>query len=72
MGGLDPLPSPPSKKGIQFVDVGTSGGVKGARHGACVMVADERVVLPHLEPLVRVLATDRGYVHAGPPGAGQS
>jgi 6-phosphogluconate dehydrogenase len=57
-------------KGTQFVDVGTSGGVEGARHGACFMVGGERVAVTHLESLLRALATDRGYVHAGPPGAG--
>ena len=33
------------------------------------MVGGERVAVTHLEPLLRALATDRGYVHAGPPGA---
>jgi 6-phosphogluconate dehydrogenase len=57
-------------RGIQFVDVGTSGGVDGARHGACFMVGGEREAVTRLAPLLRALATDRGYVHAGPPGAG--
>src|SRR5690606_11254736 len=29
------------EKGIHFVDVGTSGGVEGARNGACLMVGGE-------------------------------
>ena len=57
-------------RGIQFIDVGTSGGVEGARHGACFMVGGERLAVTLVEPLLRALATDRGYVHAGPPGAG--
>jgi 6-phosphogluconate dehydrogenase len=57
-------------KGIQFVDVGTSGGVDGARNGACFMVGGERQAVARLEPLLRALATAQGYVHAGPPGAG--
>jgi 6-phosphogluconate dehydrogenase len=57
-------------KGIHFVDVGTSGGVDGAQHGPCFMVGGERDALARLEPLLRALATDQGYVHAGPPGAG--
>jgi 6-phosphogluconate dehydrogenase len=28
-------------KGIAFLDVGTSGGTEGARHGACFMVGGE-------------------------------
>lgn len=57
-------------RGIHFVDVGTSGGVDGARHGACFMVGGERAAMVRLEPLLRALATERGYLHAGPPGAG--
>jgi 6-phosphogluconate dehydrogenase len=56
--------------GIHFLDVGTSGGLPGARHGACFMVGGEREDAARLEPLLRKLATDGGYVHAGPPGAG--
>lgn len=29
-------------KGIHFVDLGTSGGVEGARHGACFMAGGEK------------------------------
>ena len=58
------------KEGIQFVDVGTSGGLAGARHGACFMAGGERSAVARLEPLLRSLAVEGGYVHAGPPGAG--
>jgi 6-phosphogluconate dehydrogenase len=37
-------------KGIAFLDVGTSGGTEGARHGACFMVggeAERRLREPH-------------------------
>lgn len=57
-------------KGIQFVDVGTSGGPTGARQGACFMVGGETEPIAVIEPLLRSLAVDGGYVHAGPPGAG--
>lgn len=56
--------------GIHFVDVGTSGGVTGARHGACFMVGGEREVVARVEPILTALAVEGGYVHAGPPGAG--
>jgi 6-phosphogluconate dehydrogenase len=55
---------------IHFIDVGTSGGLEGARHGACFMVGGERDPVSRLEPLLKALATQGGYVHAGPPGAG--
>jgi 6-phosphogluconate dehydrogenase len=58
------------EQGIQFVDLGTSGGVEGARHGACFMAGGEREAVAQIEPILLDLATEGGYVHAGPPGAG--
>ena len=58
------------ERGIHLVDVGTSGGLAGARHGACFMAGGERPAVARLEPLLRSLAVEGGYVHAGPPGAG--
>lgn len=55
---------------IHFVDVGTSGGVEGARHGACFMVGGEQEPVARIEPSLRALAVHGGYVHAGPPGSG--
>ncbi|MBI4311209.1 MAG: decarboxylating 6-phosphogluconate dehydrogenase [Chloroflexi bacterium] len=59
-----------SEKGIHFVDLGTSGGVEGARRGACFMAGGEREPITRIEPLLVELAAPGGYVHAGPPGAG--
>jgi 6-phosphogluconate dehydrogenase len=58
------------ERGIHLVDVGTSGGLAGARHGACFMAGGERTAVARLEPLLKSLAVEGGYVHAGPPGAG--
>ena len=58
------------EQGISFVDLGTSGGVEGARHGACFMAGGEPEVIMRVEPILLDLATEGGYVHAGPPGAG--
>jgi 6-phosphogluconate dehydrogenase len=59
-----------AERGLQLVDVGTSGGIDGARHGACFMAGGERAAVERLEPILRKLAVPDGYVHAGPPGAG--
>ncbi len=59
-----------SEKGINFIDLGTSGGVEGARHGACFMAGGDKDAIARIEPLLLELATPGGYVHAGPPGAG--
>jgi 6-phosphogluconate dehydrogenase len=56
--------------GVQLVDLGTSGGVEGARHGACFMAGGEDAAVARVEPILRALAVDGGFVHAGPPGAG--
>jgi 6-phosphogluconate dehydrogenase len=58
------------RTGIHFVDLGTSGGVSGARHGACFMAGGEPGPVGLLEPILERLAVPGGYVHAGPPGAG--
>ena len=57
-------------QGIHLVDAGTSGGVDGARRGACFMVGGAPAGVARVEPLLRELAVDGGYVHAGPSGAG--
>ena len=57
-------------RGIALVDLGTSGGVEGARRGACFMVGGERAAVARVEPILSALAVEGGYVHAGPPGAG--
>jgi 6-phosphogluconate dehydrogenase len=59
-------------KGIRFLDVGTSGGVSGARNGAAFMVAGDREAFEHVKPLLVDLAVDEQAVfHASEnPGAG--
>ncbi len=59
-------------KGIRFLDIGTSGGVSGARNGAAFMVAGDREAFEHVRPLLVDLAVDEQAVfHASEePGAG--
>jgi len=60
-----------AQAGIRFLDVGTSGGVSGARHGACFMVGGEREAYDRVQPLLRDLAADEQAVfYAGGAGAG--
>jgi len=58
------------EKNIHFVDLGTSGGIDGARHGACFMAGGDPEPLARIEPILLELATPSGYIHAGPSGAG--
>jgi 6-phosphogluconate dehydrogenase len=43
-------------KGIHYMDVGTSGGVWGARRGYCLMIGGEEAVFRRLEPIFAALA----------------
>jgi 6-phosphogluconate dehydrogenase len=56
------------EKGIQYVDVGTSGGVWGIERGYCLMVGAEPATFQHLEPIFKTLAPGTGDV---PPTAGR-
>ena len=58
------------KSGIYFVDCGTSGGVDGARNGACFMVGGKPEAIKLCEPILALLAVEGGYLHCGEPGAG--
>ena len=57
-------------KGIEFVDVGTSGGVWGLELGYCLMIGALPAAFQRCEPIFRTLAPSDGYARVGPPGAG--
>ena len=47
-------------KGIDYVDVGTSGGVWGLERGYCMMIGGPKAVVQRLDPIFRTLAPGRG------------
>lgn len=57
-------------RGIRYVDAGTSGGIWGLEVGYALMVGGEREAVAPLEPVLRSLAPEGGYLHVGGPGAG--
>ena len=66
-------------RGIDFVDVGTSGGVWGLERGYCLMIGGDAGAVSRLDPIFAALApggdparppAERGYLHCGPAGAG--
>ncbi len=59
-----------AEHGVQFLDVGTSGGVWGLEIGYCMMVGGEQAAVHHLSPILDVLAPPDGWGHMGGPGAG--
>lgn len=58
------------EKAIHFLDCGTSGGMEGARNGACLMIGGEKVIFNQVEPFFKAISTESGYLFAGGPGAG--
>lgn len=59
-----------SKKGIHFMDVGTSGGIKSAREGACLMIGGLKEDYERILEVVKAAAAPEAYDHLGPVGAG--
>lgn len=60
------------KKRVNFVDVGTSGGVWGLTEGYSMMVGGDEKVVDRLRPLFETLAPapDQGWGRVGPTGSG--
>ncbi len=57
-----------AQKGINYVDVGTSGGVWGLERGYCMMIGGPDEAVRRLDPVFKTLAP--GYLHCGQNGAG--
>jgi len=57
-------------RGLDFLDMGVSGGIWGLQVGFCAMVGGKREVFDVFEPAVRSLAPEGGYLYCGPSGAG--
>lgn len=57
-------------RGINFLDMGTSGGLTGARNGASLMIGGKKEVFKKIEPLFKDLAVKNGYGWLGSSGAG--
>ncbi|RYL88149.1 phosphogluconate dehydrogenase (NAD(+)-dependent, decarboxylating) [Sporolactobacillus sp. THM19-2] len=58
------------KKDIAFLDVGTSGGMSGARNGACLMIGGDKPAFDTMEPLFKEITVKDGYLYTGKPGSG--
>ena len=54
------------RKGIHYVDVGTSGGVWGRERGYCLMIGGEAPVVKHLDPIFAQLAPGAGDIPRTP------
>ncbi len=53
-------------RGIEYVDVGTSGGTWGLERGYCQMIGGPVAVVQHLDPIFKTLAPGRGDIPRTP------
>ncbi|MER3421372.1 MAG: 6-phosphogluconate dehydrogenase (decarboxylating) [Chloroflexota bacterium] len=56
--------------GVRFLDAGTSGGIWGLEAGYCLMVGGDAEAFALVEPALRTLAPEGGYLHTGASGSG--
>ncbi|BAY50015.1 6-phosphogluconate dehydrogenase, decarboxylating (plasmid) [Scytonema sp. HK-05] len=52
--------------GINYVDVGTSGGVWGLERGYCLMIGGEKGIVEHLDPIFKTIAPGQGDISRTP------
>jgi len=56
-----------AKTGVDYVDVGTSGGLWGLERGYCLMIGGRASVVQRLEPILRTLAPGANAPDSGTP-----
>ncbi|MDH5622645.1 MAG: NAD(P)-binding domain-containing protein, partial [Gammaproteobacteria bacterium] len=61
-----------SRRGVQLVDAGVSGGIWGLENGYCLMLGGSTGSMALLRPIIEALAPapNRGWVHTGAVGSG--
>lgn len=59
-----------AEKGVHYLDCGTSGGLAGARYGACLTIGGDEKIFRKLEGMFKKIAAKGGYAYVGPSGAG--
>ena len=55
---------------IHFIDIGTSGGLFGARYGACLTIGGDKKIFKKIEPIYKSVSAKNGYAYVGPAGTG--
>jgi len=58
------------QKEIHYLDVGTSGGMSGARNNACLMIGGDESAFKYMEPVFAEISITDGYLYAGKSGSG--
>lgn len=55
-----------AKKGIRYIDVGTSGGIWGIDRGYCMMIGGPKDAVGHIDPILKTLAPGMGTIERTP------
>lgn len=55
---------------VYFLDCGTSGGLSGARNGACTMVGGDPNAFAYVEQIFKDISVEKGYLYTGKSGSG--
>ena len=55
-----------AEKQIEYVDVGTSGGVWGLERGYCMMIGGSEAIVEHLDPIFKTIAPGIGDIPRTP------
>lgn len=58
------------ENGIYFIDAGISGGIRGARNGACLMIGGEREAFEKARDVFEALSKQGSYKYLGKSGSG--
>ncbi|MGC8589252.1 MAG: phosphogluconate dehydrogenase (NAD(+)-dependent, decarboxylating) [Athalassotoga sp.] len=58
------------KSGINYVDAGVSGGIWGLEVGYCTMIGGKLEDFKYIEPILKALAPEEGYMYCGDTGSG--
>jgi len=61
-----------AKRGIRYLDVGTSGGVWGLERGYCLMIGGDKDAVTHLDPIFSTLAPGIGTIERTPGREGRN
>ncbi len=59
-----------AEKGVHYVDCGVSGGVWGLENGYGLMYGGDQEAAAYVEPFMKTLAPEGGYIYCGPIGTG--
>jgi 6-phosphogluconate dehydrogenase len=59
------------ERGIEFVDIGTSGGVFGLERGYCLMIGGSDAAFAHIEPILKTIAPGVGEIERTPGRTGE-